>query len=150
DNSLSTNTGAVYVFRLIHDVWTQEAKLVASPPLDNPAVLGSSVALDGSILAAGAPWYDQPIGDTGMVYVFELAGGTWTQTAKLLNASPMHAELFGNALALSGDTLLASAEGWGCNGPPGTCTGAAFVFRKVGGAWGQEAMLTANDGLAKD
>src|SRR5262249_18714532 len=79
-----------------------------------------------------------------------LAGGSWTPTEELLNASPMHAELFGNALALSGDTLLASAEGWGCNGPPGTCTGAAFVFRKVGGAWGQEAMLTANDGLAKD
>lgn len=150
DNVFSTNTGSLYVLRYVHEQWLQEAKLVPSPLLQSPAQFGKSVAIEGTTIVAGGPHYDQPLGVTGIAYVFEHNGTSWVQTVQLLNTSPMHGERFGADVALSGDTIVVGAPRWDCNGGGMTCVGAAFVFRRVAGTWTQEAKLTALDGAAAD
>lgn len=50
---------------------------------------------------------------------------------------------FGDAVALSGDTAVVGASDW--NGPPGTQSGAAYVYQCGGATWTEQAKLTASD-----
>lgn len=53
-------------------------------------------------------------------------------------------EYFGFSVSLSGDAALVGAYGeWGENGE---LSGAAYVFRQIGGVWTEEQRLTASDG----
>lgn len=72
DIGANFNQGSVYVFTRSGGTWTQQQKLIANDgePQDS---LGSSVALDGNIMVAGA--VDDQIGGNpsqGSVYVFNL------------------------------------------------------------------------------
>jgi FG-GAP repeat protein len=55
---------------------------------------------------------------------------------------------FGSALAVSGDLAVIGAPNATVNGVTGV--GAAYVFRRVNGAWTQVQKLTANDGGVTD
>src|SRR5207249_664971 len=57
-------------------------------------------------------------------------------------------DLFGNAVAISGDTMVVG-EGRLALGPNAN-QGGAFVFRRSGSAWNLEAFLTASDGAANE
>lgn len=90
----------------------------------------------------GAPW-DSTLGlITGAVYVFTFDGTTWTQQAKLFPSDPVPSSLFGQSIALSGDTALIGAF---LSGP-----GSAYVFKFDGTAWSEQANLTADDGASGD
>lgn len=73
--------------------------------------------------------------------------------AALTGASPQLAaadgqsyELFGSAVALSGDSAIIGApHGWGAGGE---YQGAAYIFTGSGGSWTQQAKLVAGDGDA--
>ena len=95
----------------------------------------------------------------GAVYVFRRQGTTWTQDAyiKASNAEP--SDTFGASVALSGDTLAVGApfEAGGKSGvnPDPTdntalAAGAAYVFRRSGGKWAQDAYLKASNTEARD
>ncbi|MGH8426788.1 MAG: FG-GAP repeat protein [Gammaproteobacteria bacterium] len=101
--------GAVYVFAESGGTWAQTAKLTASDGTAN-YVFGSSVALDGTEAVIGEP--GATIGgnvDQGAAYVFDDAGGTWTQTAKLVASDGYEGDLAGTAVGLSGTTALMGA-----------------------------------------
>ncbi|MCB9898721.1 MAG: FG-GAP repeat protein [Planctomycetes bacterium] len=51
-------------------------------------------------------------------------------------------DLFGEAVAVSGETLVVGAP---AGAPSGTGGGRVFVYKRVGGSWIQQALLTAND-----
>lgn len=132
--------GAVYVFELQSGAWTQTAKLDAIG-LDFVAWLGTSVDIDGSIIAAGAP-YDSTVGSiTGAVHVFEESGGVWTQTAKLVSSDAYQIDILGMDVALSGTRLLAGAP-W--HAQPVLYAGAAYVFERGPNGWVERAKLTAS------
>ncbi len=81
--------GYAYIYRRVDGAWQEEARLAAEdrspiPPQERRPLpgqrFGSDVALDGNLLAVGAPGADRM---AGAVYVFEYEGQTWRQTAKL-------------------------------------------------------------------
>jgi hypothetical protein len=136
--------GAVYVFTKPASGWadeTQAAKLTGPVGAPDDAV-GSSVAISGTTIAAGA-YYATVNGNDyqGAVYVFTRARDTWTRTAKLTATS---GATLGNSVAISGTTIAAGA-------PDATVSadyrqGAVYVFTKPAGGWADEtqaAQLTA-------
>jgi FG-GAP repeat len=119
DNSAG-DSGAVYVFTRSAGVWSQQAYLKASNTGASDS-FGYSVALSGDSLAVGAYGEDSNatgVGgnqadnsaiQSGAVYVFTRSGSTWTQEAYVKASNTGGADLFGDSVALSGDTLAVSA-----------------------------------------
>lgn len=75
------------------------------------------------------------------------AAGQWAQVAKLLPADGATHDWFGYAVAISGDVAVIGAD-WDADNGDGA--GSAYIFRRVGAAWVQEAKLLAADGGASD
>jgi hypothetical protein len=133
-------SGAVYVFQEVGSTWVQRQKLKANDA-SLGALFGYSIAMSGTVLVIGAP---EDFG-VGATYVFELAGSTWTQTAKLNASNPNAGDAFGVRVATTGDRILMSAPG---DDQHGQDAGAAYVFDRVGTAWVQSAKLMGNDTVA--
>jgi hypothetical protein len=128
ESSAGAYTGAAYIFEQGASSWTETAKLVA-PGGSAGASFGRAVALDGDRAVVGAPGAAGPSGSTGLAYVFERTGTSWTSTAELAPDPGEDGERFGWAVAVAGETILVGAPG-AANG-----AGAAYVFTWVGSAW---------------
>lgn len=131
DNGL--NAGAAYVFSRFEGFWIQSAKLLAS---DGHTIdrFGCAADLDGTTAVVGAYGDDSAGAEAGSAYVFELAGGQWTQTAKLLPSEGAQAHYFGIAVAISGGTIVV-----------GSGNDAAHVFEKRYGVWTRVGRLADSD-----
>jgi hypothetical protein len=143
DSDAAPYAGAVYVFEQVNGTWTQTGKLTASDGATFDA-FGQAPALSGDTAVIGAPGVDGTDVDQGAVYVFQRAGGTWTQTAKLTASDPAYLDTFGYSVALRGDTAVVGAIYH--NGG----RGAAYVFERISGSWVQVAELAAADGIPDD
>ena len=106
DTALIGGQGAVYVFTRSGTSWSQQAKLTASDEAPNDG-FGGALALSGdSALVAAATSRVGGTYDQGAAYVFTRSGTSWSQQAKLTVSDRAVQDLFGAALALSGDTAL--------------------------------------------
>ena len=147
------SAGAAYVFTKANGAWTQQAKLTASDGL-SLAYLGYSVVVDGDTVLAGALGSDRSFGRTGngSAYVFAKPASGWAdgnETAKLTASDLQPSDYFGFSVALDGDTAVIGARQH--NGPgTGAGSGAAYVFTRESGVWGEKAKLTASDAAAGD
>lgn len=141
DDDKGSNSGSAYIYAFDGTSWNLQTKLTASDAIPELR-FGTSVAIAGNMALIGAPW-DSTLGSlTGTVYVFTFDGTTWTQQAKLFPSDPVPSSLFGESVALSGDTALVGAF---LGGP-----GSAYVFKFDGTAWSEQAKLTAADGASGD
>ncbi len=142
--------GLVYVYRKGGAGWAEAAAITATDAVAGDR-FGSSIALDGSRMIVGATDVNE---DRGVAYVFERAGGDWTQVATLRPADLEPGIRFGRAAALEGDVALVVAGGELGFRTPGPA-GAVYVFRRgADGAWAQEAKLQSetpreNDGFGE-
>lgn len=155
DNSTS-GSGAVYVYVRDAGGWRQQAYLKANRPASQ-AYFGGSVAISGDTIAIGASAEQgsvEGLYESGAVYIFVRQGETWTQQAYLRSANIGGGDQFGNAVALSGNTLVAGAHfedsnATGVNGNgadnSASASGAAYIFVREGTAWRQEAYLKASN-----
>jgi hypothetical protein len=132
---LDANQGAVYLYQrdaTAPSGWTQLKKFTP-PSLQRSGLFGQSVALQGDVVAIGAPREDNSsISDLGVVHIFERDHGganAWGQT-KTLTESVGSYGLFGSDVALDGTLLLVGAE----NAYQGE--GAAYLFERTTG-WGR-------------
>ncbi len=132
--------------------WVQTAELTADDGAADDQ-FGSSVSISGSIAVIGAPSHmvggDAGQGaEQGAAYVFVESGGTWTQQQELTASDGMAYDSFGEAVAISGNTLVVGApyHTVGANGSQG----AAYVFVQSGTTWTQQEELTSGDGQAYD
>ena len=149
------SAGAAYVFTKDSGtgVWSQAAKLTASTSLQL-AYLGYSLAVDGDTVLVGAYGDDTVFGElgSGSAYVFDKPPGGWTdgnETAKLTASDRQPSGYFGFSVALDGDTAVIGASQ---HSDPitGAGSGAAYVFTRQTGVWGEKAKLTPSDAAAGD
>ena len=166
-NNDSTNPGAVYLFRRMGGAWSQQAYIKALIPGSNDQ-FGWSVSLndDGNALVVGAPSEDGPstgvnkaqtvgANNTGAVYAFRFSGSVWSQQAYIKASNTGDGDLFGYAVALSGDgnTLAVGARNeasssTGVNrtqNDNATFSGATYLFRIDSGMWSQQAFIKASN-----
>ncbi len=160
------NAGAVYVFTRSGTDWTQQAYVKASNT-DQGDFFGVAVAVDEDTLLVGANNEDSSgtgvnggsqgnnsHSSAGAAYLFTRSGTTWSQEAYLKASNTDDGDFFGVRVALDGDAAVVGApfEESGSTGVNGLETdnsldlaGAAYVFRRSGGAWAQEAYLKASN-----
>ena len=115
-NSPGEGTGAAYVYRRSPTGdWQPETTLVASDRDDGfqyDQHFGEAIAVNGTVIAVGAPGYDDPqAGDNiGAVYIFEYDGHSWVESAKLTSSNTTPNAKIGRMLAFDGDLLVASGS----------------------------------------
>jgi hypothetical protein len=165
----SPGSGAAHVFVRSGGAWVHQAWLKASNTGEGDH-FGSSVAISGNTIAIGAPnedsgatgidgtQQDESASDAGAVYVFVRNGSTWTQQAYIKASNTREDAGFGN-VALSGDTLAVGSLGessaaTGIDGDQQDTTapgaGAAYVFKRTGTTWAQQAYIKASNTGAGD
>ncbi|MBS0195558.1 MAG: hypothetical protein JSR77_02265 [Planctomycetes bacterium] len=148
DVGANFDQGSAYVFTRTGTTWTQQAQLTA-PSGAVGDYFGTSVAVFGDTALVGAPLDDVgPNFNQGSVYVFTRAGSTWSLQAQLIASGGEEADLFGNAVALSGDTALVGSYGDDVGAIEDQ--GSAYVFVRTGTTWTQQARLTASGGATTD
>jgi hypothetical protein len=140
--------GTAYVFTRSGTTWTQQAQLIQSNG-DAGDQFGAAVAIDGDTAVVGAP--DDEVGANtfqGTAYVFVRSGPVWSEQAQLAANNGDAGDLFGAAVAVSGDTALAGAanDEVGANADQGT----AYVFVRSGSFWIQQAQLIQRNGAGGD
>jgi hypothetical protein len=110
--------------------------------------MGWSVAIDGAIAVAGAPFASGAGPLQGSAHVFARgADGAWAEQAALVAPDAAPDDRFGYDVAVSGDTVLVSA--YHRTGE----AGAVYVFRRDAGgagAWGHVRTFTGDDTDAGD
>jgi hypothetical protein len=141
DDDKGNASGSAYVFVRTAGVWVQQQKLTAGDGAADD-MFGDAVAISGDTVAVGAPFDNAAFGDSGSVYVFIRGGGLWSQQQHLTAPDSAAGDNFGGSVTLSGDTLVAGAVG---DEDHGIGSGSAYVFVRSGGAWTQQAKLTAAD-----
>ena len=105
------------------------------------STFGRAVALDDGTAVIGAPGVEN---SKGAVFIFEQQGGKWVETAYLTASDGAPNDFFGQAVAIDEDTLIVGASG---HDALGFETGAAYVFQRENGTWGQKEKLMPNSPL---
>lgn len=135
-------TGAVYVFHYDGMTWILQARLVASDGA-RAERFGYSVGIDGDTIIVGANLH----AGTGAAYIFVRDGTSWTQQAELTASDGLISDEFGDSVAVSGDTAVVGAAYAGIGGD---WSGSAYVYKRTGTSWAEEAKLRASDAAASD
>jgi hypothetical protein len=146
------DAGKVFITLREGATWVRRAELTASDAAPGDC-FGSSVALDGDTVVIGSPLDANDAGQyAGSAYVFVRPLDGWkdmTETAKLTAADAAAGDEFGASVALHGDTVVVGAYEDAHAG--GSHAGSAYVFmHSEGGAWVQQAKLTASDAAPVD
>ncbi|MCR9143968.1 MAG: DUF2341 domain-containing protein [bacterium] len=134
DDELGSGAGAVYVYRREAEIngedrWLFDAKLTAS---DGSAshVFGANLSFDGVSLIVTAQ-------GGGRCYIFVRENGAWTEQEILTPSSA--ASSFGYSAWIDGDLAVVGDH---TSDAASTDAGAAYVFRRSGASWSEEAILS--------
>ncbi len=143
---LDPATAATSTLTLGDDVVaTGEARLTASDAQRQDG-FGSSVAVDGDTAVVGAPFHPSAAG--GAAYVFVRAGSSWVEQAQLTAPDDPPADslgnpdMFGVAVAISGDTIVVGDTG--NDTVAGREVGSVYVFVRTGDTWSEQARLSGD------
>lgn len=135
------STGAGHLFRREGTNWIEEARLVPPSPTASGS-MGSQVILQGDRALLADSFYPNPAAthETGGIREFVKSGGTWSHVGVIVPTNRIGNALFGVSIAMDGDLLLAGSSAY----QPGTPE-AAYLFRRTGTVWTQEAVLQSPD-----
>jgi hypothetical protein len=136
--------GSAYVFKRDGDLWEQEQKLQASDGVAGDW-FGISVSIFEDFIFVGADAEDNENGlNAGSVYVFKKNGSAWIQNDKLVASDGTENDYFGRYVAIDEDYSIIGAY------YDDDIAGSAYVFKRLGNEWIEEAKLTASDRLPGD
>ncbi len=108
---------------------------------------GRAVAVDGQTAVVGARAHDHPVNNGGAAYVYRQEGTSWVEQQELFASDAGFQDVFGWCLDIDDDVIVSGA--WK-NGDNGTWSGSAYVFRRDGASWQEQALLLAADGAVQD
>lgn len=135
----SSAMGQAYIFKDTGGTWSETAVLNASDRAAG-AGFGTSVSLynDTALIGASGAASGGYL-NAGQAYVFKKSGDSWSEVAILNASDKANNANFGKSVSLYGDTALIGASG------AKTSAGQVYVFKNVGGAWNETAILSASD-----
>lgn len=112
DDGSNEGLPRAYIYTFNHDggglSWSQTAKL--APALDEGNFSLGDAAVHGDRIILGSA--DAPAGENswpGAAFIYERAGGVWTQTQTLRAADAQSNDRFGSSVALAADAALVGA-----------------------------------------
>jgi hypothetical protein len=159
-SNAASDSGAAYIFTRTGSVWSQQAYVKASNTQASD-YFGYDVAIEGDTAVVGAYQEDSAVTgingnqadnsatDAGAAYVLVRTGGVWSQQAYLKASNTGAYDIFGDVVAVDGDTVVvgASLEDGAATGVNGNQAdnsaseaGAVYVFARCrrsaqSGAW---------------
>ncbi len=163
----AASAGAVYVYRRTGDNWAQEAYIKA-PNANDSDLFGGKVAISNDTIVVGAEEEksnqttitngttassDNTLTSAGAAYVFKRNGSSWAQEAYLKPPFISTNMFYGSSVAIDGDTIVVGAYSEDSNQTTitnGTTAssdvsmtraGAAYVYKRTGTTWAQEAFI---------
>lgn len=153
DDDGERNAGAVYVFT--PDDRSAETVRLAATPSRPGSRLGTSVAISGRHIVAGAPGSKDRVSSwPGVGIVFERPSDNWLDTvqkARLASSGAEGGDNFGASVAIDGDSVLVGAPLAGAkqesHGNRLLGEGASFVYAEPSDGWRdstETAVLTAD------
>ncbi len=125
---------------------SERAKLVASDG-NGSALFGRTVSISGDYAIVGAIGDKEKGADAGAAYIFKRDGKTWSEQVKLTALDGGKGDVFGTSVAISGDYAIVGAIG---DDGKGKDSGAAYIFRRDGEIWKEQAKLVASDIVTDD
>lgn len=137
------NKGAAYIFQYDGKEWSSPVKVVAAMGAQNGR-FGWSVSVSGDRVLVGEYRDDDNGEASGSAYIFKYLLGTWYLESKLLASDGAEDDLFGRAVAISGDVAIAGAM-W--DDDNGSNSGSAYIFRFDGENWIEESKLSPSDAV---
>lgn len=176
NNNTNLWSGAVYIYKRSGSTWSQEAYVKAGNN-NFTDYFGSSVYLNGDTLAVGAAEEDSnqifitngesssadnSSSNSGAVYIYKRSGSTWIQEAYIKSSNNDTLDSFGKSISLDGDSLAVGVNNESSflttitNGTSASSdnsnagSGAAYVYRRTGVTWAQEAYIKSINSDAGD
>jgi hypothetical protein len=164
DNS-AADSGAAYIFVRDGTNWSQQAYLKASNAGAGD-LFGRTVAISHDTVVVGAyqedsissgvngNQNDDSASDAGAAYVFVRSGTTWSQQAYLKASNTEFEDRFGVSVAISDDMVVVGGPSEDSNARvvngnqannAANAAGAAYVFKRNGTNWSQQAYLKASN-----
>jgi hypothetical protein len=132
--------GRAYVFTKTSKGWKQAGELKGSDTVAG-AQFGGSVTIAGTTAVIGAA---NAATASGRAYVFAKTAKGWKQAAELKGSDTTTNDGFGNAVSISGTTVIIGAH------YHAQISGRAYVFAKTAKGWKQAAELKGSDTVADD
>ena len=132
-----TSAGSAYIFERDVATWAQAEKIVASDRAASD-LFGVSVSISGDYAIVGAynEDHDQAGGNTlnnsGSAYIFKNTSGNWAEENKIVASDRGDSDLFGQAVAISGDYAIAGAYQESENAIGGNTlysAGSSYIFK---------------------
>ncbi|MCP4105943.1 MAG: hypothetical protein GY749_10465 [Desulfobacteraceae bacterium] len=146
DDENGPDSGAAYIFKQEGTSWNEMVKLTASDGSDED-YFGCSVSISGDYAIVGAHKDDDNGTDSGSAYIYHFNGASWVQQAKITADDGEYGDYFGYSVSISGDYVVAGAfQRW----EKSYHSGAAYIFKRDGASWVQQAKLFPTDGASQD
>ena len=163
---IAEDAGAAYIYRRNVQRWIFEDVVSAASPGSFDA-FGTTLSLnlDGTILAVGAPQEDGNATtinpstvndfaeDAGVAYVFQRnSEARWLQQAYIKAQNTEAGDRLGTSVSLNGPGDVLAVGATGEDGPSNTedRSGAAYIFRRQGIAWSQDAYIRGDNTDSSD
>ncbi len=144
DGSLTNTLDVSIAIDPINDTFLTELKITPSDGVSGDG-FGGSISISGNYAIIGSPFADDNGSFSGSAYVFKRTGTSWAQQAKLLPSDGAAGDEFGISVAISGDYVVVGADGDADNG---SSSGSAYLFKRTGTGWAQQAKLLPSDGAS--
>jgi len=147
DDDGGSNSGSAYVYRYDGGSWVLDEKLTAQDAASYD-YFGESVGISGDRAIVGA--YGAAEGghsSAGSAYLYRYDDGSWVHEQKLTSDNPRTSDVFGGAVAISGDRVIVGVSG---DDDGGYNSGSVYLYRYDGGSWVVDQKLAASDAARDD
>jgi alpha-tubulin suppressor-like RCC1 family protein len=138
NNGAGSNSGSAYIFKRDGTSWSEQEILVASDTASSD-LFGYSVGISGDYAIVGRRQEG--------AFIFKRSGTSWSEQQSLTASDAEASDYFGWSVSISGDYAIVGAKYEDDGGPN---AGAAYIFKRNGTSWSQEAKLTASDAYDND
>jgi len=140
---------SAYIFKQEGTVWVRQSKLLIEGMDD---VEGEkSVSIDGDYAIVGISNGTNSEGvNSGTAYIYKRQGDTWTEQARLEASDGESGIDFGYSVSINGGYAIIGASGSDNNDKYTWSSGAAYIFKREGTSWIEQAKLITNDSQSYD
>lgn len=150
--NLGGSTGEVYFFQRVGNTWQEQQRI----DLQEIALFGFSVAIDGDVAVIGAPLTDlrNPLPPNGFpefwgaAYVYVRSGSSWVESQFLTASDEQNADVFGWSVAIKGSLIAIGSPGdHDVTNAIVQSPGSAYLFEFNGSSWVQQQEFHASFSL---
>lgn len=141
-----SNKGKAYVYKRTGDDWQEEA-IITDPSVLAFINFGRAVSISGNYAVIGAHKYNVLNGGhQGRAFIYKRTGTSWL-LEEILNPSDGIEDLnFGRSVDINGDYAIIGAH----NPLEDHIQGKAYIYKRSGNSWLEEAILIPTDGESSD